>query len=66
MITNATRTKSRFFHTTDGWFVVLRSSDENFSPRAEIGGADSPPVAGPFITRERMEEWFEWLRKVAL
>lgn len=55
---------SRFFHTSDGWYVYMRPGDEQHCTYcglrkvkfAEIGGR---LIAGPFRRERTMRRWFD-------
>ena len=50
---------SRIFNDQDGWYVVMRESDQNnlLGPKHKVIG--SQHLMGPFLTKDQTEEWLE-------
>ena len=53
---------SRIFHTSRGWYIQLRESDRASMERLSAPSVDDGEsiYAGPFCTRERLENWFDF------
>ena len=50
---------SRIFNDMDGWYVVMRASDEQYltGPKYKLIGDQH--LMGPFTNRDRVEQWLE-------
>ncbi|MCW8901483.1 MAG: hypothetical protein OQK75_12470 [Gammaproteobacteria bacterium] len=49
---------SRIFNDMDGWYVVMRASDEKYLKGTKHRLVGDQHLMGPFINRHRVEEWF--------
>ncbi len=53
----------RYFYTSEGWFVNMRSGDEKITShigfrKVEYRLEDNIPTAGPFKSRSQLLRWF--------
>ena len=50
---------SRIFNDMDGWYVVMRASDEKYLTGSKYKLIGDQHLMGPFTNRERVEHWLE-------
>lgn len=50
---------SRIFNDMDGWYVVMRASDEKHLTSTKHKIIGDQHLMGPFINRHRVEDWLE-------
>lgn len=50
---------SRIFNDMDGWYVVMRASDEKYLNNSKHKVIGDQHLMGPFINRQKVEDWLE-------
>lgn len=50
---------SRIFNDQDGWYIVMRESDEKFLIGSKHKLIGNQHLMGPFSSKEQTENWFE-------
>jgi hypothetical protein len=55
---------SRYFYTSDGWYINMRPGDEQYKTHCgyrlvEFTLLDGRPVAGPFKTKRVLFRWLD-------
>jgi len=55
----STFSTSRIFNDQDGWYIVMRESDEKFLTGSKHKIIDSQHLMGPFKSKHQTQDWFE-------
>jgi len=50
---------SRIFNDQDGWYIVIRASDEQFLTASKHKLIGDQHLMGPFNSKRQTEDWFE-------
>ena len=50
---------SRIFNDQDGWYIVIRETDEKFLTGSKHKLIGDQHLMGPFISKHQTEDWFE-------
>lgn len=50
---------SRIFNDQDGWYIVMRESDEKFLTGTKHKLIGNQHLMGPFSSKDQTENWFE-------
>lgn len=49
----------RIFNDQDGWYIVMRESDEKYLTGSKHKVIGNQHLMGPFQSKQQTEEWFE-------
>ncbi len=50
---------SRIFNDQDGWYIVMRESDDKFLTGSKHKLIGDQHLMGPFSSKHQTEDWFE-------
>lgn len=50
---------SRIYNDHDGWYIVMRESDEKFLTSSKYKVVGGQHLMGPFDTKYQLQDWFE-------
>ena len=50
---------SRIFNDQDGWYIVMRGSDDQYLTGSKHKLIGEQHLMGPFLTKHQTEDWFE-------
>jgi len=50
---------SRIFNDLDGWYIVMRESDQQYLSGSKHKLIGDQHLMGPFLSKHQTEDWFE-------